>query len=80
MSKVCHELELDKLFKDMHGRKKFEYNSESIMSLLAYSRILYPHSKKRMLEIKGKYLDLFGFSLVDAYDYLTHFGRSLGHI
>ena len=75
LSKVYHELELDKFFNNMRRNKKFEYNSESIMRLLVYSRVLYPHSKKRTLEIKEKYFECFDFSLDDIYASLTHFGE-----
>jgi len=75
LSKVYHELELDKFFNNMRRNKKFEYNSESIMRLLSYSRVLYPHSKKRTLEMKDKYFECFDFSLDDVYASLTHFGK-----
>lgn len=48
-------MDLDKFFNNMRRGKQFEYNSESIMRLLVYSRVLYPHSKKQTLEIKDKY-------------------------
>jgi len=75
LSKVYHELELDRFFNNMRRNKKFEYNSESIMRLLVYSRVLYPYSKKRTLEIKDKYFDCFDFSLDDIYASLTHFAE-----
>jgi len=75
LSKIYHELELDKFFNNMRRNKQFEYNSESIMRLLVYSRVLYPHSKKRTLEIKDKYFECFDFSLDDIYASLTHFGE-----
>jgi len=75
LSKIYHELELDKFFNNMRRHKKFEYNSEGIMRLLVYSRVLYPHSKKRTLEMKEKYFECFDFSLDDIYDSLTHFGK-----
>jgi len=76
LSKLYHELELDKFFNNIRRHKKFEYNSESIMRLLVYSRVLYPHSKKRTLELKDKYFECFDFSLDDIYDSLTHFGEN----
>jgi len=74
LSKIYHELELDRFFNNKRRHQRFEYNSESIMRLLAYSRVLYPHSKKRTQEIRDKYFDCFDFSLDDIYDSLTHFG------
>jgi len=75
LSKVYHELELDKFFNKKRRNKQFEYNSEGIMRLLVYSRVLYPHSKKRTLEIKDRFFENFDFSLDDIYASLTHFGE-----
>jgi len=75
LSKVYHELELDKFFDNMRRNKRFEYNSEGIMRLLVYSRVLYPCSKKRTEEIKDKYFECFDFSLDDVYDSLAHFAE-----
>jgi len=48
-------------------------NSESIMRLLAYCRILDPDSKRQTVEMKDCFFEHFDFSLDDAYDCLTHF-------
>jgi transposase len=75
LSKIYHELELDRFFNNARRHERFKYNSESIMRLLAYSRVLYPDSKRKTLEIKDRYFENFDFSLDDIYNSLTHFSK-----
>lgn len=75
LSKIYHELELDRFFNNARRHENFSYNSESIMRLLAYSRVLYPHSKKKTMEIKDRYFENFDFTLDDIYDCLSHFSN-----
>jgi hypothetical protein len=75
LSKIYHELELDRFFNNKRRHERFKFNSESIMRLLSFSRVLYPHSKRQTFEIKDRYFDSFEFSLYDVYDSLSHFSR-----
>lgn len=75
LSKIYHELELDRFFNNKRRHENFEFNSESIMRLLAYSRILDPDSKKHTVEMKERFFEHFDFSLDDVYDCLTHFKK-----
>ena len=71
--KIYHELELDRFLKNKSRHKNFEYNTNSIMILLAISRLLSPGSKKKAFEGKGRYFERFNFSLMDVYRSLSHF-------
>jgi hypothetical protein len=73
LSKIYHELELDRFFNNKRRHEKFKYNSESIMRLLAYSRILDPDSKRQTVEMKDQFFENFDFSLDDVYSCLSHF-------
>ena len=75
LSKIYHELELDRFFNNARRHERFSYNSESIMRLLAYARVLYPDSKKKTLEIKERFFENFDFSLDDIYNSLSHFSK-----
>jgi len=75
LSKIYHELELDRFFNNMRRHTGFKFNSESIMRLLAYARVIYPDSKRATLELKDRFFEHFDFSLDDIYDCLTHFGK-----
>ena len=75
LSKIYHELELDSFFNNKRRHENYKYNSESIMRLLAYSRILDPESKRHTVEMKDRFFENFDFSLDDVYDCLTHFDK-----
>ncbi|MFW6273179.1 MAG: IS1634 family transposase [bacterium] len=72
-SKVYHELQLDRFCYNKQRHKKFEFNSNSIMKVLIFARLLYPCSKKATVEIKDRFFDKADFTLDDVYDCLTHF-------
>ena len=74
-SKVYHELQLDRFFNNKQRHEKFEFNSNSIMKVLLFARLLYPCSKKATVEIKDKFFDKADFTLDDVYDCLTHFNK-----
>jgi hypothetical protein len=76
LSKVYHELGLDRLLNNLRRHERFSYNSESIMRLLAYSRVLYPSSKKKALEIADRFFENFDFTLDDIYGCLSHFSKN----
>ena len=71
--KIYHELELNVFFNNRARNESFKYNTNSIMILLAVSRLLSPGSKKKAFEERGRYFERFSFSLVDIYRALSHF-------
>jgi len=75
LSKIYHELGLDRFFNNARRHERFKFNSESIMRLLAYSRVICPRSKKKTRETMGRFFENFDFSLDDVYDCLTHFNK-----
>ena len=73
--KIYHELGIDEFLKAKMIREKFDFNTNSIMILLVMSRILFPGSKKKTFEEKGRFFERFDFSLDDVYRALTHFDK-----
>ena len=71
LSKIYHELELDVFFSNHQRKYKVNYNLNSIVKLLVYSRILKPGSKKNAYENRGWYFDKMDISLNDIYRSLT---------
>jgi transposase len=64
-------LDLERFLRN-HARKlNAEYDLNSIVRLLVYSRILSPCSKKKTFEEKGQYFDKSDFTLDDVYRSLT---------
>ena len=74
-SKVFHELQLDRFFNNKQRHENFKFNSNSIMKVLLFARLLYPCSKKATVEIKDRFFDKADFTLDDVYDCLTHFNK-----
>ena len=57
LQKVYYELGLDKICKKIEKRYKNEYDLNSILSMLLYTRILYPGSKLSSLEDAKKFIE-----------------------
>lgn len=79
-SKIYHELELDRFFKNARRHENFKFNTDAIMRLLVYTRLLYPGSKRAAVLNKDMFFDNFDFSLDDVYDALTHFDKICGEL
>jgi hypothetical protein len=71
LSKLYHELDLDVFFYNYSRRFKSEFNTNNIMKLLIFSRILSHGSKKKTYENKDFYFENTEFSLDDIYRCLT---------
>ena len=77
-SKIYHELEIDRFLNNARRHETFKFNSEAVMRLLVYTRLLYPGSKRASVLNKDLFFDNFKFSLDDVYDSLTHFDKISG--
>jgi len=71
LSKLYHELDLHIFFYNHSRSFKSEFNTNNIMKLLIFSRILVPASKKKTYADKERYFENFDFSLDDIYRCLT---------
>jgi transposase len=71
LSRLYHELDLHTFFYNHSRSFKSKFNTNNIMKLLVYSRILAPASKKKTYEQKDRYFDNTDFSLDDVYRCLT---------
>ena len=71
---LYQELEIDKFLKDKQKKLNISYDLNKIFSLLIYSRILYPGSKKDAFDNKNRFFEPFnGFELADVYRSLDYF-------
>ncbi|MDI3476775.1 MAG: hypothetical protein PWQ59_300, partial [Thermoanaerobacterium sp.] len=52
LSKIYHELEIDKFLRNRQRHSNEEYDANAIMKLLVFSRLLYPLLRKRLLKTK----------------------------
>jgi transposase len=71
LSKIYHGLGLHTFLNNRSYRWKTEYNVDSVMRLLVFSRILDPASKKKTFERKEMYFEKTDFSLADVYRCLS---------
>jgi transposase len=74
-SKIYHELDIDRFLKNARRHENFKFNTDAIMRLLVFTRLLYPGSKRASHLKKDIFFDNFKFSLDDIYDALTHFDK-----
>lgn len=73
LSKIYHELELDKfLINKFKARKFSEFTINNIMKLLVFARALFPDSKKSTFENKDMFFENTNFSLEEVYNSLTY--------
>ena len=71
---IYQELGLDKFLKDKNTLYNFNYDLNKIFSLLVYSRILYPGSKKDTFDKRDRFFEPFKkFELADVYRSLDYF-------
>lgn len=74
-SKVYHELDIDRFLKNARRHENFKFNTDAIMRLLVFSRLLSPASKRASVLSKGMYFDSFSFTIDDVYNALTHYDK-----
>jgi len=57
LQKIYYDLGLDKICNTISDKYQFKYNLNNILSNLIYSRIIYPSSKLRTLELSKKFIE-----------------------
>ena len=73
--KIYYQLELNQFFNNKARHALYQYNTNSIMTLLTISRILQPSSIRRAFLNKGDFFERFDFELHDVYRALSHFAE-----
>ena len=71
LSKLYYEFGLDIFFYNHSRSFQSEFNTNNMMKLLVFSRILDPASKKKTYQEKDRYFENMEFSLDDVYRCLT---------
>lgn len=73
LSKIYHELEIDKFLINKFKTRKFsEFKINNIMKLLVFARALFPDSKKSTFENRNMFFENTNFSLEEVYNALTY--------
>ena len=74
-SKVYHELGIHRFLKNARRHENFKFNTDAIMRLLVFTRLLCPGSKRASHLHRDMFFEGFRFSLDDVYGALTHFDK-----
>lgn len=64
---IYHKLGIHKICKEIKKRHKFEYDLDSILSRLIYSRILFPASKRATCELSKRFIEEPNFDIHQIY-------------
>lgn len=76
LREIYKELGLEDFFKEKNKNLRIDFDLHQIFSLLVYSRILYPGSKKEAFDKKDRFFENFeGFDLKDVYRSLDYFNN-----
>ena len=76
LREIYKELDLENFLKEKNKNLKITYDLHKIFSLLVYSRILYPGSKKEAFEKRDRFFEDFdGFEIEDIYRSLDYFNQ-----
>ena len=80
LQQIYHELGLDKIAKAIKKKHSFDYNLNSILSRLIYSRIIYPSSKLSSYEQSKKFIEQPDFDLQHIYRSLSILSQESDYI
>lgn len=75
LSSIYHELKIDSFFISRQRNSKFSFNSNDILKLLVFSRLLFPASKKKTFEERERFFEKTDYSLDDVYRCLSFFNK-----
>lgn len=67
LQKIYHELGLHKVCKEIAKKYKFDFDLDSILSRLVYSRIIFPASKLATYELSKRFIEQPNFDLHQIY-------------
>lgn len=71
LSKIYHELGIHKFLTNRQRHSNEQYDANTIMKMLVYSRLLYPASKKSSFDNREMFFEKTDYSLDDVYRCLS---------
>ena len=75
LSKIYHELGIHTFLTNRQRHSKQEYDADTIMKMLVFSRLLKPASKKKSYEKRNYFFEKSNYSLDDVYRSLSFFNK-----
>lgn len=80
LQQIYHELGLHKLCKEISQKYKFDFDLNSILSRLIYSRVIFPSSKLATYELSKKFIEQPNFDLHQIYRALEFIAKEMDFI
>lgn len=80
LQKVYHDLGLDKICKAIEKKHKNEYDLNEILSMLLYTRVLYPGSKRSSLEDAKRFIEQPKATIHQVYRALSLLAKEMDDI
>ncbi|RCX18029.1 DDE family transposase [Anaerobacterium chartisolvens] len=80
LSSIYHELEINKFLVSRQRSSNIEFDTNNIMKLLTFSRLLAPASKKKTFEGRDSYFDKTNYTLDDVYRSLSFFNKQSSNL
>ena len=80
LQQIYHGLGFDSICKDISKRHKFSFDLDAILSRLLYSRIIFPSSKRAMLELSQQFIERPPFELQHVYRALEVISKETDYI
>lgn len=80
LSCIYHELEIDKFLVSRQRSTKLDFDTNNIMKLLVFSRLLAPASKKKTFEGRESYFEKTNYTLDDVYRCLSFFNKQSSNL
>ncbi len=77
---IYYSLKLDKIVKYISRKYKFEFDLNEVLSILVFSRIIYPSSKQKTYELSKKFIETPNLDLNHMYRGLTYLNKELDYI
>ena len=75
LSQIYHELGIHQFLINRQRSTNIEFDSNNIMKLLVFSRLLYPASKKKTFEDKERFFEKTNYSIDDVYRCLSFLNK-----
>ncbi|MDI6619681.1 MAG: IS1634 family transposase [Clostridiales bacterium] len=80
LQKIYHELCLNKICKEISQKYKFDFDLDSILSRLIYSRVIYPSSKLATYQLSKRFIEQPNFDLHQIYRALEVLAKEIDFI
>lgn len=80
LSQIYHELKINNFLVNRQRSTKLDFDTNNIMKLLVFSRLLAPGSKKKTFEDRGRYFEKDNYSLDNVYRCLSFLNKQSSNL